>query len=135
MSVKKEEKENQSAKAPKWGTKEWIMAYPWSKMDKNRRRRVRKVLGLDDELGEMVIRQYNLVGHMVEDTLTTLKDCGIKLCPQDLKHARQATNVLEKFMTSAQDELIAYGLCDKWGLLKCNKPCKKPCNKSAKSKK
>jgi hypothetical protein len=122
MSTKKEKKENQGAKAPKWGTKEWIIAYPWSKMDKNRRRRVRKVLGLDDELGELVIRQYHIVGSMVEDTQAALKDCGIKLCPQDIKRVRQATNILEEFMTSAQDKLIAYGLCEKWGLLKCNKP-------------
>ena len=30
--------------APKWGTKEWIAAYPWSKMDRKRRRRVLAVL-------------------------------------------------------------------------------------------
>ena len=39
METKKE------ATAPKWGTKEWLVAYPWSQMDRKRRARVRKAIG------------------------------------------------------------------------------------------
>ena len=40
----KKAKEKKSA-APKWGTKEWLVAYPWSQMDSKRRARVRKAIG------------------------------------------------------------------------------------------
>lgn len=45
--------------APKWGTKEWIAAHPWSKMDRKRRRRV--LAALPGEFSELVEQD---VGHV-----------------------------------------------------------------------
>lgn len=45
--------------APKWGTKEWIAAYPWSKMDRKRRRRVLAVL--PREFSELVAQDVGRV--------------------------------------------------------------------------
>lgn len=52
----------EKATAPKWGTKEWIAAYPWSRMDRKRKRRVLAVL--PKETSELLAQDVGYVPYL-----------------------------------------------------------------------
>lgn len=137
--TKKTQPQNQDAKAPKWGTEEWIMAYPWSKMDKNRRFRVRKVLiDEDDSLFETDGGAVEYIDYLCE----ILAKANVKVPKRFVDKTKIAAVQVDNFMTCMRDELIAQLLRKHWydkkpcaGCCSDKKPCKKTCKKSAKAKK
>lgn len=157
MSTKKEKKENQVAKAPKWGTQEWVTAYPWSKMDKDRRRRVRKALGDIDITAPTGGTAHDYVDSLLEG----LKAAKVVVATSVIKDVYKAADKVDNFMVCVRDVLVAAALYRCWGLPMnkggkicdskkscdtctanvepCKKPCKKPCKelckKSCKEKK
>ena len=135
MSTKKQKAEKPANKAknpPKWGTEAWIDAYPWSKMDKDRRRRVRNALGMKGNPATM--RVIDIVG----EGLTIVRDAfdarKLSIPVQEISKAKAAAEALRGFFTRATNTVVAYDLSVKWGLSgvpvvkPCNGKCKKPCN-------
>lgn len=54
-----DKKTAEKATAPKWGTKEWIAAYPWSKMDRKRKQRV--MAALPKEVADLLVQDVGNV--------------------------------------------------------------------------
>ena len=111
-------------KAPKWGTEEWITAYPWSKMDKDRRRRVRKVLGLNGnpEILEVVDR----LAKLVKCTVGALSKRRYDMSAADVEELKTAVERLNAFANRSVHTLVAYELCRKWNLT-CDGECMDHC--------
>lgn len=136
--TKKTQPQNQDAKAPKWGTEEWIIAHPWSKMDKDRRRRVRKVLKDEDE---SLFKTDGGAVEYVDYLCEILEKANVKVPKLTVDKTKVAATKVDEFMTRTRDTLIAQALhkhwCDKKPCAGCSdkKPCKQTCKKSAKAKK
>lgn len=113
-----------NAKAPKWGTEEWITAYPWSKMDKDRRRRVRKELGLNGnpEILEAVGRLVKLVGC----TMRALSERRYDMSVADVEELKTAVERLNAFANRSVNTIIACELARKWHLA-CDGECTDHC--------
>lgn len=141
MSTKKKataEKPEQ-AKVPKWGTPEWIMAYPWSKMDKDRRRRVRKVLKDEDQ---SLFTPMGGSAKYIGDYIKMLASIKVSVPHRTIDEVKVAADRVDGFITGANDALIAMALCRHWcdkkpcaGCCSDKKPCKQTYKKSAKTKK
>jgi len=112
-------------KVPKWGTEEWITAYPWSKMDKDRRRRVRKELGLNGnpEILEAVGRLVKLVGC----TMRALSERRYDMSVADVEELKTAVERLNAFANRSVNTIIACELARKWHLT-CDGECTDHCN-------
>lgn len=121
----KKETKTKTKTQPKWGTEEWVKSHPYSKMDKDRKRRVRNLLGIKCD-APFPIRSY------VGDAIKALNDVGLDLNKKDRDKLASACATVEDFLVSAQDELIARQLLVKWGIIKPTKPTK-PCKKACKS--
>ena len=124
--------ENKSKNPPKWGTEAWIDAYPWTKMDKDRRRRVRNALGLK---GNPATTQ---VIDIVDEGMLIVRDAfaarKLDIPVQEISKAKAASEALKGFFMRATNTVVAYDLSVKWGLngvpvvKPCNGKCKKPCD-------
>lgn len=111
-------------KAPKWGTEEWITAYPWSKMDKDRRRRVRKALGLNGnpEILEVVDR----LAKLVKCTVGALSERCYDMSVADVEELKTAVERLNAFANRSVNTLVACELARKWHLT-CDGECTDHC--------
>ena len=101
MSTKKQKANqpvNTAKKAPKWGTDEWITAHPWSKMDKDRKRRVRKLLGLEgNPVTDQVIDNIKEGICFVRDALRARNMAIPKMLPRRLRpHSKHSEASLQK---------------------------------------
>ena len=115
--------------APKWGTTEWILAYPWTQMDRKRRQRVRKLLAMP---GDPVVLDCALsIKSLVKDSLDELKVRGnIQVSAKDIAKVVTATEVIQDFFAKYVNTVIACDLAKKWKV-KCSyqsKSCK--CNRT-----
>ena len=111
-------------KAPKWGTEEWITSYPWSKMDKDRRRRVRKALDMKENPMEGQVVDF--VAETVRGVVSSLKVRGIEVPVKDIEMAKAAVETLNVFFLRGVDTLIATDLASKWHLA-CDGDCTYHC--------
>lgn len=109
-------------KAPKWGTEEWITAYPWSKMDKDRRRRVRKALDMKENPIEGQVVDF--VAETVRGVVNSLKVRGIEVPVKDIEKVKAAVETLNVFFICGVNTLIATDLASKWQLT-CDGECMK----------
>lgn len=112
-------------KAPKWGTEAWITTYPWSKMDKDRRRRVRKELGLNGnpEILEVVDR----LAKLVKCTVGALsKRCYYDMSAADVEELKSSVECLYAFANRSVNSIIACELARKWHLT-CDGECTDHC--------
>lgn len=115
-------------KAPKWGTEAWITTYPWSKMDKDRRRRVRKELGLNGnpEILEVVDR----LAKLVKCTVGALsKQYYYDMSVADVEELKSSVECLYAFANRSVNTIIACELARKWKKDSCG-GCKPSCKKS-----
>jgi hypothetical protein len=143
--AKKVEAQNQVG-SPKWGTMEWIMAYPWSRMDKNRRRRVRQVLKNEDK---SLFEPIGMASEYIDYLCKLLAKANIDIPKRTVKDTMEAATEVDYFILCSRDELIAQALYRRWCADKpcagcsdkkksckksCNKPCKQTCKKSSKAK-
>lgn len=111
-------------KAPKWGTPGWIDAYPWSKMDKDRRRRVRKALGMNENPMEGQV--VDLVAATVRCIVRRLRARGVEVPANDIEKAKAAVETLNVFFLRGVNTLIATDLASKWHLT-CDGECTDHC--------
>lgn len=109
-------------KAPKWGTHGWIDAYPWSKMDKDRRRRVRNALGMKENPIEGQVA--DIVAATVRGVVRRLQVRGIEVPVKDIEKAKAAVEALNVFFLRGVNTLIATDLASKWHLT-CDGECMK----------
>lgn len=112
------------AKSPKWGTEEWIVAYPWSKMDKDRRRRVRKELGFKGN--PEILAVENRLAKLVKCTMETLSKRNIDMSVADAEELKSAVECLQTFANLAVDTFVSYELARKWHLT-CDGECTDHC--------
>lgn len=97
--------------APKWGTKEWLAAYPWSQMDRKRRARVRKAIGEEawKEIAE---------GPRTCCLLTKLEKVmdgnNVVLAKKDQQAFEKALCTVAKYEAAIYDEVIASKLAAAW---------------------
>ena len=107
METKKE------ANTPKWGTKEWLVAYPWSQMDRKRHARVRKAIGED------AWREIAEGPHMC-DLRTKLEDVmggnNVVLAKKDQQAFEKALCTVSKYEVAIYDAVIASKLAKAWKL-------------------
>lgn len=110
--------------APKWGTPEWLDAYPWSKMDKDRRRRVRKALGMNDNPLEILL--VEAVAEGVRRSVKRLKARGIDVPVNEIEKVKAAVEKFNEFATKAANTIVAVDLASKWHLT-CDGECTDHC--------
>ena len=108
-------------KAPKWGTEEWVVAYPWSKMDKDRRRRVRKELGINGN--PEILEVEGRLAKLVKCTMETLSKRNIDMSVADVEELKSAVECLHAFANLAVDAFVSYELGRKWNI-GCDGKCK-----------
>ena len=107
--MSKADKKDAKTVAPKWGTWEWIKAYPWSEMDKDRKRRVRKALGL--ELPEFASVEADVI---VNTDL--MMQFGILLNKKTREKVMKSAQFVDDFFKASKNSIIAAALARKWGL-------------------
>jgi len=107
---------------PKWGTEEWIRAYPWSQMDKDRRRRVRNLLALPDDVKTLPHATRDVVATMAK----TLEHHGYNA--DNANHMDFAINIVDSFLSAALDGIIAAKLRRAWKIEKPKCACGKGCS-------
>lgn len=106
-------KEQKTKTAPKWGTKEWLAAYPYSKMDRKRRARARKAVGPEfmEEFMEGP-RTCCLLDKL--DKLMT--KYGVRLAKSDMARFEKALAAVSDYETAVYDEVFGRKLAQVWGL-------------------
>lgn len=110
--------------APKWGTEAWINAYPWSKMDKDRRRRVKKALGMDDNPLEALL--VEAVAEGVRHSVKRLKERGIDVPSDEIEKVKAAVEGFKQFAAKALNTIVAADLARKWNIpYECGGKCTK----------
>lgn len=95
--------------APKWGTKEWIAAYPWSQMDRKRRRRVIAVL--PKERGDLLAQDVGKVSYLHDCMANTL--FGSK---KDIERVCKLLDLADSTAVKVMDAVVAAWLTETWGL-------------------
>lgn len=101
------------ATAPKWGTKEWIDAHPWSQMDSKRRARVRKAIGED------AWKEVTEGPHMccLLTKLEKVRDGNdVALSKKDLLELERAVCTVLKYESAVYDAAVASKLAAAWKL-------------------
>ena len=98
---------------PKWGTKEWLAAYPYSKMDRKRRARAKKAVGSEfmEEFMEGP-RTYCLLVKL--DKLMT--KYGVGLAKADWAKFEKALVAVSDYEVAVYDAVFASKLAQVWGL-------------------
>lgn len=107
--MSKTDKKDAKMVAPKWGTWDWIKAYPWSDMDKDRKRRVRKALGLE-------LPDFATVEDDVNTTIDLLRRFGILLNKKTYDKVMKNTLFVDDFLKASKNSIIAAALARKWSL-------------------
>jgi hypothetical protein len=107
MEAKKE------ANAPKWGTKEWLAAYPYSTMDRKRRARAKKAVGPEfmEEFTEGP-RTCCLLDKL--DKLMT--KYGVGFAKADRAKFEKALVAVSDYEAVVYDAVFAAKLAQVWGL-------------------
>lgn len=120
--MSKTNKAEKSVGKPQWGTEAWIKAHPWSKMDKDRRYRVSKLLKIGKE-GKVFLNEHDtIIRNIVEATKARLPRMGMGLCSKDADRVEKAVAVLTDFMVSTRDMMVANALRYEWELV-CDGNC------------
>ena len=102
------EKKTEQA-APKWGTKEWIAAYPWSKMDRKRRRRV--IAALPKERGDLLAQDAGKVPFLHACMANTLFESK-----KAIEHVCKLLDTIDASAVKVLDAVVAAWLTEAWGL-------------------
>ena len=103
--------------SPKWGTREWIAAYPWSEMDKNRRRRVKKFLGPNSWAVRFI--ETGMVGSIPDEVRHLKKALGLKHCTllhswKEIMDLDKAIVTVDNFYKMVVDCLVECDLTERW---------------------
>lgn len=107
--MEKTDKKPVEKTAPKWGTKEWIAAYPWSRMDRKRRRRV--IAALPKERGDLLAQDAGKVPFLhacMANTLFESKKTIERVC--------KLLDTIDASAVKVLDAVVAAWLTEAWGL-------------------
>ena len=107
MEAKKE------ANAPKWGTEEWIAAYPYSKMDRKRRARACKAVG-PEFMAEFKEGPHTCCLLARLDKL--MNKYGVELAKSDMAKFEKALIAVSGYEAAVYDEVFGRKLAQVWGL-------------------
>lgn len=99
--------------APKWGTKEWLGAYPWSQMDRKRRARVRKAIG-EDAWKE--IAEWPHTCCLLTKLEKVMDGNNVVLAEKDYQAFKKALCTVSKYEVAIYDEVISRKLAAAWKL-------------------
>lgn len=97
--------------APKWGTLEWIMAYPHSRMDRKRRRRAEKVV---DQEALKALKEGPHTCCLVRKMLATAKAYGVNLAKEDTERFVKALEAVDGYECAIYDRAFADLLGKAW---------------------
>lgn len=103
---KTDKKTAEKATAPKWGTKEWIAAYPWSRMDRKRKRRVLAVL--PKETSELLAQDVGYVPYL--HALAT----GVESAKPAASRVVKLLNAIDTSAVKVIDVVVASALEGVW---------------------
>jgi len=106
-------KEQKTKTAPKWGTKEWLAAYPYSKMDRKRRARARKAVG-PEFMEEFTEGPHTCCLLVKIDKLMT--KYGVRLAKSDMARFEKALATVSDYEAAVYDEVFGRKLAQVWGL-------------------
>ena len=106
-------KEQKTKTTPKWGTKEWLAAYPYSKMDRKRRARARKAVG-PEFMEEFTEGPHTCCLLVKIDKLMT--KYGVRLAKSDMARFEKALAAVSDYEAVVYDAVFASKLAQVWGL-------------------
>lgn len=109
-------KEPTSKNAATWGTIQWIQTFPYSRMDRKRRKRAEKAVekAFPGLLGMWRQRPHTCC---VQDALNiVLEQFRISLCRSHLNQLNKALRTVAQFESAIYDEAFGQALKKAWGL-------------------
>lgn len=86
--------------APKWGTLEWIMAYPHSRMDRKRRRRAEKAV---DQDALRALKEGPHTCCLSQKIFATAKAYGVVLAKKDAERLAKALETVAGYENAIYD--------------------------------
>lgn len=104
---------NEQKAAPKWGTKEWLAAYPYSRMDRKRRARAKKAVG-PEFMKEFTEGPRTCCLLVKLDRLMT--KYGVGLAKSDRAKFEKALIAVSDYEAVVYDAVFASKLAQVWGL-------------------
>lgn len=107
--MEKTDKKPVEKTSPKWGTKEWIAAYPWSRMDRKRRHRVAAALPV--ERGSLLARYTGKIPYL--HTCVTDAPFGSR---KDAERVCRMLDLADSTAAKVMDAVVAAWLTEAWGL-------------------
>ena len=107
--MEKTDKKPAEKTTPKWGTREWIAAYPWSRMDRKRRRRV--IAALPKERGDLLAQYAGKVPYLHACVANT--PFGSR---KDAERVCRMLNLADSTAAKVMDAVVAAWLTEAWGL-------------------
>lgn len=99
--------------APKWGTKEWLVAYPWSQMDRKRRARVKKAIG-EEAWKEIAEGPHTCC--LLTKLEKVMDGNSVVLAKKDRQALEKALCTVSKYEMAIYDAAIASKLAAAWKL-------------------
>lgn len=107
--MEKTDKKPVEKAAPKWGTREWIAAYPWSRMDRKRRRRV--IAALPKERGDLLAQDVRKVPYLHACTAITRFSSK-----KGAERVRKTLDLVDSTAAKIMNAIVAAWLMEAWGL-------------------
>lgn len=114
MKKDTDRKEHGKNVAP-WGTLNWIATYPYSRMDRKRRKRAERVVG--EETVKDIFGGPSAAKLLPEYRRVDKKYCGTGLFPKRLvDKVHKALRTLDDFEIVLLDKVFGHALARAWGL-------------------
>lgn len=104
---------NKTKTAPKWGTVEWIIAYPYSKMDRKRRLRAEKAV---DQAALKALKEGPHTCCLSRKMYDTAKAYGVNLTKKDAERLVKALETVSSYENAIYDCAFAELLSKAWNL-------------------
>ena len=104
---------NKTKTAPKWGTVEWIVAYPYSKMDRKRRLRAEKAV---DQVALKALKEGPHTCCLFSKLDKIMDEYEVKLAKSDMKRFERALLTVSSYENAVYDCAFAELLFKAWNL-------------------
>lgn len=113
MATKKPKVKEVDPRTAKWGTAEWLVAFPLSRMDRKRRVRAIKAVGAE-AYGKL--NEGPRACCLASRLSAVMKDGGIGLPAKDKAKLEAALNTVADYETAIYDAAFAGLLAKAWGI-------------------
>lgn len=104
---------NNTKTAPKWGTVEWIIAYPYSKMDRKRRLRAEKAV---DQAALKALKEGPHTCCLLSKLDKVMDEYKVTFAKSDMKRFEGALLTVSSYETAVYDCAFAELLSKAWNL-------------------